>query len=272
MTSVGGVRTRSIGLLAASLAFFLAVTVQATPEPDIRAKKLPRLTFHNKSLPEVAKILSDTSGVKVILAPEIQDCMTKPDSCCDWRITVGSEKSSLESALDALTSSAHLSYRVVDEKTVEITTRNRNVQPAGLASSSPHIFSQRVSTVALEGAPLTLTAHVVSEANPAGVAFEASNVTNLPIQDYGVRIFVYRKNGRPPGFITKHETPYVLQPGTSHSSIASLGEIPLTADSVVLVQLTMARFDNDSRWMAAPDALDRVKSEVARLTGIVPGR
>ena len=96
---------------------------------------------------------------------------------------------------------------------------------------------QRVSVVSLDGAPLKLVARIVSAADPPGIAYEATNLTNSVITDYGVRIYVYRSNGRPQGFTTKHEEPKGLQPGASYSSIASLGEIALAADSVVLVQV-----------------------------------
>ncbi len=140
------------------------------------------------------------------------------------------------------------------------------------ALASFQASDQRVSVVSLDGAPLKLAARVVSAADPPGIAYEATNLTNSVITDYGVRIYVYRSNGRPQGFTTKHEEPNGLQPGASYSSMASLGEIALAADSVVLVQVTTAAFDSGSRWMAPPDALERVKSEAAQLTSIAPLR
>ena len=137
-----------------------------------------------------------------------------------------------------------------------------------VASSAPtdavQTLAQRVSVIAFEGAPLKLSARVVSAANPAGIAFVATNQSHSVVTDYSVRVYVFRSNGRARGFTTTHETPYTLQPGASHSAITTLGNIALAADGVVIVQLTTAAFDTGPRWMAPRDAVERVKSGVAQ--------
>lgn len=133
-------------------------------------------------------------------------------------------------------------------------------------ASSAEAFNQQVVSVALEGAPLRLSARVVSTARPAGVAFEAENTTNRVITDYGVRVYIYRHNGRALGFVTKHETE-MLQPGGTHASIVSMSEMSIPPDAVVVITPTLVRFMDDSpRWLAPDRAQDLVKAEAARLT------
>ncbi len=123
-------RLRSV--LAASLALGLALSAPAEAQPGILARQLPSMSFDNKSLPEVANLLSDAARVRVTLAPEVQECIAKRKNgdskdehgpCCDWSIGARWHKQSLESALGMVAKSATLSYRIVDQKTIQITMR-----------------------------------------------------------------------------------------------------------------------------------------------------
>lgn len=124
----------------ASLAIGLAISSAAEAQQDILARQLPRMSFDGKSLPEVAKLLSNAANVKVTLAPDIQECIAKQKTgsdeakrgpCCDWRISAdwrGGQ--SLENALGIVTASANLSYRVVNQKTIQLTMKAATKEPA----------------------------------------------------------------------------------------------------------------------------------------------
>jgi hypothetical protein len=133
-----GMRFGSV--FTASLAIGLAISAQPEARQGILSRQLPSMSFDNKSLPEVAKLLSNAARVKVTLAPDIQECIAKQKTgsdeakrgpCCDWSISADWRgKQSLENALGIVTASANLSYRVVDQKTIQITMKAPTKEPS----------------------------------------------------------------------------------------------------------------------------------------------
>ena len=127
------------GIFTASLAMGLALSAPAEARQGILARQLPSMSFHRKSLPEVAKLLSNAAKLKVTLVPDIQECIAKQKTasdeakrgpCCDWSISANWRgKQSLENALGIVTASANLSYRVVDQKTIQITMNAPTKEP-----------------------------------------------------------------------------------------------------------------------------------------------
>jgi hypothetical protein len=124
----GMLRVKSLICLATTLVFIAQMEAGA----GLLDRRVPKMSFSGKSLPEVAKLLSDATKVKITLARQIQNCIAKRTGdvtergpCCDWNI--GGDwhgGQTLESALWAITESANLTYRVVGRDAIEITFKN----------------------------------------------------------------------------------------------------------------------------------------------------
>ena len=138
-----------------------------------------------------------------------------------------------------------------------------------VSAQPPSTASRQIAAVSYPDSPLTITKHrVISTASPAAVAFQVTNLTNRSIGDYDVRVFAYRANGRPIGFRSVRQNAD-LRPGTKHADLVSLGDWILEPGTVVLIIITAATFEDDTVWrVPLADALDRVKAEAARLTGV----
>src|ERR671912_2502695 len=92
----------------------------------------------------------------------------------------------------------------------------------GVSAQLPAI---QIAVVSYPDSPLTITARrILSTSNPAAVAFAVANVTNRVIDDYDVRVYVYRANGGPTGSKSTRQRP-TIQPGTDHANLVSLGEV-----------------------------------------------
>ena len=123
---------------------------------------------------------------------------------------------------------------------------------------------QQVAFVAYEDSPLRIaSARVLSTSKPTAVAFAVTNVTNKVIDDYDVRVYVYRTNGRPSGSKSTRQRP-TIQPGTDHADLVSLGEvISIEPGGVVLVAITAVTFEDvacgeyrsRTRWIASRQKL-----------------
>jgi hypothetical protein len=123
---------------------------------------------------------------------------------------------------------------------------------------------QQVAIVSYEDSPLSIaSARVLSTSKPAAVAFAVANVTNRVIDDYDVRVYVYRANGRPTGSKSTRQRP-TIQPGTDHADLVSLGELmAIEPGGVVLVAITAVTFEDGScgeyrsltRWIASRQRL-----------------
>ena len=93
---------------------------QGASQPDILNRVMKKASVHEKSLPEVAALMSDASGVSVKLAPEIQNCIAAKKRGCDWIINTDWGGEPLSAALDTLMGTSELGYRVVGGDTVLI--------------------------------------------------------------------------------------------------------------------------------------------------------
>jgi hypothetical protein len=127
----------------------------------------------------------------------------------------------------------------------------------------------QIAIVEFDRAPVKISnARVVSNSGPAAVAFEATNLgPDATITEYAVKATVYQANGRARGAFQRAVWPG-LAPGAKRGAVISLGDLSLESDSLVLINLQMARPDTGDRWWAPADSVDRVKSEAARLTGV----
>jgi hypothetical protein len=105
-------------IVAASLGW--APAAAAAPEKPVLEHVVAHTVFTDRTLPEVATLLTNASGVPIKLSREIQQCVASGKRGCDWKINGEWNGQTLSQALDTLLGSTSLAYRIEGKSVVII--------------------------------------------------------------------------------------------------------------------------------------------------------
>jgi len=112
--------------------------------------------------------------------------------------------------------------------------------------------------------PVTIDAARVV-ADPAGVAFTATNTTPKQVRAYSVTVFVYPPAGQRHGFVNAEQTPpRGLTQGQADKATMTLANRTLGPDTTLVLAVKNVAFEDGTEW-SAPDLPARVDQKVQSL-------
>jgi hypothetical protein len=110
-----------IALMIVAASFGWAPAAAAAPEKPVLEHVVAHTVFTDRTLPEVATLLTNASGVPIKLSREIQQCVASGKRGCHWKINGEWNGQTLSQVLDTLLpGSTYLAYRIEGKSVVII--------------------------------------------------------------------------------------------------------------------------------------------------------